>query len=43
MTAAGGGAAYAAQRLQACFGDGRSSEVRALGRHTEASRAEFAA
>ena len=37
------GAAYVAQRLQACFGDGRSSGVRVLGRRTEASRAEFAA
>ena len=36
-------AAPVAQRLQACFGGGRSSEVGALGRHTEASRAEFAA
>ena len=42
MTAAAG-AAHVAQRLQACFGDGRSGEVRALGRHTQASRAEFAA
>ena len=36
-------AAHVAQRLQACFGDGRSGEVRALGRHTQAGRAEFAA
>jgi hypothetical protein len=43
MTAAGGGAAYVAQRLQACFGDGRSGEVRVPGRRTEAGRAEFAA
>ena len=43
MTAAGAGAAYVAQRLQARFGDGRSSEVPVLGRRTEPSRAEFAA
>jgi len=42
MTASAG-AAYVARRLQACFGDGRSSEVRALGRYTQAGRAEFAA
>jgi hypothetical protein len=36
-------AAHVARRLQACFGDGRSSEVGALGWHTEAGRPEFAA